>query len=193
MSARIIAILIFATSVGGASPSAKFSDEDLVVRDGSKAFKIPSVLDAHAFYATIHAVQRRGQSYFVVYGTSEMSRGWPPKGGNCGSGLESYIRWIHVKGGKVIEQQEGRQESCIKNRDGWSIAWRDRKLVWSTQGIERRGDPVTGKIVSVAFTWSYDPGRPSAGISETKSPAKWQLETTMTEQVEDTNPPPRRS
>jgi hypothetical protein len=184
---RIIAILGLSTCFVGATPSAKFDSADLVVRDGRISFSLHDLLDPDAFYGTVHAVQRRGQDFFIVYGTSEMSRGWPPRGGHCGCCLESYIRWLHVKGGKIIEQQEGRHESCFRNRDGWSIAWSDGKLIWSTEGIEREGDPLTGKIVSIAFTWSFDPARTGSGIVESKSPTKWQPESPKTEQAVDDN------
>lgn len=179
---RILALLGLAACGAVASPSARFDAEDLIVRDGSHEVRLRDVLDPHAFYKTLHAVQQRGQDFYVVYGTSEFSRGWPPRGGNCGCGLESYIRWLHIKGGKVIEEQEGRYESCFKNRDGGAIHWRDGKLVWSSGGVEREGDSVPVKFVSLNFTWSYDPQHPESGISEVKTPSQWQPEPPETGQ-----------
>lgn len=184
---RIFVILSISASCAVAAPSANFDSDDLIVRDGRRSSRINGVLDPHAFYGTIHAVHRRGQDFFVVYGTSEMSRGWPPKGGYCGCGLESYIRWLHIRDGKIMEQQEGRQESCYQNRDGWSIAWQQGKLIWNTEGFEREGDPINGKIVSIAFTWTFDPVSPEAGILETKSPTKRQPEPAQTEQTASSN------
>jgi hypothetical protein len=169
---RTPAILALMVSCANAAPRAAFDADDLVIRDGRRSSRLKGLLDRHAFYATIHAVQQRGPDLFVVYGTSEMSKGWPPRNGHCGCGIESYVRWLHIREGGIIARQEGRQESCFMNRDGWSIAWRQGKLVWNTEGIERHGDPVTGRIVPVAFTWTFDPAHPEKGIAETRSLGK---------------------
>ncbi|MEY4244653.1 MAG: hypothetical protein RLZZ245_2238 [Verrucomicrobiota bacterium] len=161
---------LMAAATACAAPSAKFDGTDLVIRDGATAMCIPEILDPHAFYGTVHAVQRRGADWFVVYGSSEMSRGWPPKSGYCGCGIESYIRWIHVRRGAIIRQQEGRQESCIQSRDGWAIEWLQGKLVWITEGPEREGDPPTGERLWFTFRWSFDPANPEIGILETRTP-----------------------
>ncbi|MBK1884240.1 hypothetical protein JIN85_17605 [Luteolibacter pohnpeiensis] len=179
---RFIAILGITAGGAIASPSARFDAADLIVRDGNHSIRLSDVLDTHPFYKTIHAIQRRGSDFYVVYGTSELSRGWPPKGGYCGCGLESYIRWLHINDGKIIEDQEGRYQSCVKNRDGWAINWKDGKLVWSSEGLEREGDSAPAKIAWVDFTWSYDPQHPERGISEVKTPSKWQPEPPKTEQ-----------
>jgi hypothetical protein len=179
---HILAIVVFTASSAGATLSANFDADSLIIREGFKFFRFKAILDPNAFYGTIHAVQRRGRDFFVVYGTSEMSRGWPPRGGNCGCGLESYIRWLHVRDGKIIEQQEGRQESCLENRDGWLIAWQQEKLTWSAEGLEREDNPLSGKIVSITFTWTFDPARPADGLLEVKTPTKWQPELSTTEQ-----------
>lgn len=167
---KTFALLLLCAPLAGAAPRATFDGTDLVVRDGTQGFRLRDILDPHAFYATLHAVQRRGKRIFVVYGTSEMSRGWPPKNGFCGCGLESYIRWLQIEDGKVVARQEGRQESCIDSRDGWSIAWQHGKLVWTTGGIDRGANPAGGEPVWVAFTWTYDPAHPESGITETKTP-----------------------
>ena len=186
---RILSILGLAVSIAGAVPDARFDAEDLVIHDGKQMFRVPDILDSDAFYGTIHAVQRRGRDYFVVYGTSELSRGWPARDGNCGCGIESYIRWLHIRDGKTIAQQEGKQESCIANRDGWSIAWRQGRLVWSTEGMEHEGDRPTGRINLVSFTWSFDPACPASGIVETKSPTKRQPNPPRTEPAPGQPPP----
>jgi|GEM_PF-2576963 len=180
---RIVAILGITVCGAIAAPSARFDAEDLVVRDCNHSIRLPDVLDTHAFHKIIHAIQQRGLDFYVVYGTSELSRGWPPKGGYCGCGLESYIRWLHIKDGKIIEEQEGRYESCIKNRDGWAINWRDGKLVWRSGGVEREGDSLPAKFVLFDYTWSYDPQHPESGISELKTPSEWQPEAPKTEQA----------
>lgn len=169
---RILTLLALLVSCATAAPRVAFDADDLVIGDGRHSLRLKGLLDQHAFYATIHAVQQRGPDLFVVYGTSEMSKGWPPRNGHCGCGIESYLRWLHIRQGRIVARQEGRQESCFMNRDGGSIAWHQGKLVWSTEGIEREGDPVTGRIVSVAFTWTYDPEHPEKGIAETRSLGK---------------------
>jgi hypothetical protein len=161
----IIALGIF-SEVATAALTAQFEKTDLVVRDGAQAFRIKKVLDPRAFHGTVHAYQRRERDYFVVYGTSEWSQTGAPHGGYCGCGIESYIRWLHIRDGKILEQQEGLYVSCWKNRDGWTIDWRNGKLVWSTEYCE--SDETHVAVISL--TWSYDPTHPEAGISETKSP-----------------------
>jgi len=178
---KILALLGLTASVAIASPSARFAAEDLVIRDGSNSVRLRDVLDPDAFYKTIHAIQRRGQDFYVVYGTSELSRGWPPKGGYCGCGLESYIRWLHIKGGKVIEEQEGRYESCFKDRYGLAIDWSDGKLVWRSGGGEREGESMPAKFILYDYTWSYDPQHPETGITETRTQSERQPEQPKTE------------
>ena len=169
---RVLVLLGFAACGAVASPSARFDAEDLVIWDGSKSVRLHDVLDPHAFHKTIHAIQQRGKDFYVVYGTSELSRGWPPKDGHCGSGLESYIQWLHIKDGKVVAEQEGRYESCLMNRNGHSINWREGKLVWRSGGVERAGDSSPAKFVWFDYTWSYDPQQPERGILEKKAPSK---------------------
>ena len=188
---RIVAILGVTACGAIASPSAQFDADELIVRDGNHTVRLPGVLDFNAFHKTIHAIQQRGRDFYVVYGTSELSRGWPPKGGYCGCGLESYIRWLHIKDGKIIEEHEGRYESCFKNRDGWAINWRDGKLVWSSGGIEREGDTLPAKFVLFDYTWSYDPQHPERGIFEAKTPSEWQPESPKTEQASAGQPATR--
>lgn len=98
-----------------------------------------------------------------------MTRGWPPKGGNCGAGIESYIRWVSVENGKISKNSVGLYESCRQSRDGWRIVWKGGKLVWTTQGSERIGQGSGGMF---AFQWVYDPSHPELGIEETRQPSK---------------------
>ena len=150
-----------------AGPTAIFRDHAIHVTDGSHRFVLTGITDKHSTHETLHAIQRRGEDYYIVYGSDEWSRGWPPKGGNCGCGLEAYIRWIHVRDGEIVEKKDGLYVSCIQNRDGWQIAWRNRKLVWSTNGL-RRADGAPAHFESVDFTWTFDPTRPEMGIVETE-------------------------
>ncbi len=183
----LLATLLLITSVEGAVPSASFEAEDLIIHDGTKSFRMQEVLDPHAFYGTIHSVQSRGEDLYVVYGTSELSRGWPPKSGFCGAGRESYIRWIHVKDGKIIEEQEAHYESCVFNRDGGSIDWQEGKLICRSESFEEVGDPASTKVASVVSTWSFDPAHPESGIVETKSPRTTLLRKTKPTSSEATD------
>ena len=109
----------------------------------------------------------------MVIGSSELTRGWPPKGGNCGCGVESFIRWLHVRDGKVIATQEGLYESCALNRDGWNLGWKDGKLLWSTGGWQRSAEGSTPPT-AISLNWSYDPQHPDRGIAEIAEPEPWQ-------------------
>ncbi len=173
MKSIALLIFVFATSVSTsiASPSVEFRDTKLVIRDGRKTFTLRDLIDPYAFFTICHAVQKRGHDYFVVYGSSEMSRGWPPRNGRCGSGIETYIRWLHINDGKIIDQQEGLYESCWKDRDGWLIEWSEGKLHWQADGFEHPDD---SKTISVTYFWIYDPQHPEAGIAQTSKPTDWQ-------------------
>jgi hypothetical protein len=103
----IIAALFGICQTSALAITATFKNADLVISDRGQQSIIRDVIDEYAFFSTIHAIAKRGGDTFVVFGSSEMSRGWPPKNGNCGAGVETFIRWLHVRGGKIIEQHEG--------------------------------------------------------------------------------------
>ncbi len=150
-----------------AAPEVKFDGESIVLKDNGRRYELPGMIDPFSFHETLHAVCRRGSDYFIVYGSSEMTRGWPPKNGNCGAGVESFIRWLHVRDGKVISQQEGLYVSCRQNRDGWRIGWTDHKLQWSAMGVKHtNGDPSKRELVDLS--WTFDPARPELGIIESE-------------------------
>jgi len=161
----IVALVISSGTISMATLSVRFDGRDLVVHDGKQNFRLEALLDKRAFFGTIHAYQQRRQDYYVVYGTSEWSHPWSPGNGSCGCGIESYIRWLHIKDGSILEQQEGKYESCLLNRDGWAIKWEDRKLIWSTEGSETK----EGQVVPMAFRWIYDSANPALGIREHKT------------------------
>jgi hypothetical protein len=145
--------------------SATFVGADLVVKSGETTFRLSGITDEYAFFTTVHAAARKGRDFYLVIGSSELTRGWPPRGGNCGCGIESFIRWLHVRDGKVVDTQEGRYESCRSNRDGWRIRWREGRLTWSSNGWRRSAD-VSVPATSVFLNWSYDPQHPEMGIAE---------------------------
>jgi len=169
---RSLALCVSAISCAAASPHASFQGENLVIRDGHRRFTLPSIVDSHAEFSTIHSVQRRGTDYFVVYGTSEWSRGWPPRNGKCGCGLETYIRWLQIRDRKIIADQEGRYISCLSNRDGWGIDWKDGKLMWRSEGLISKEE--SGELIStwLKYSWVFDPSKPEAGITESQEPTK---------------------
>jgi hypothetical protein len=160
----LILLLAFISAAAQAI-SADFNGPDLVVRSGTTTFRLYNIADDHAFFTTVHADTKRGPDFYLVIGSSHLTRGWPPKGGNCGCGIESFILWLHVRDGKVINTQEGVYESCRSNRDGWTLGWKDGKLKWSTAGWKRSTDPST-PATAVFLNWSYDPKHPDKGISE---------------------------
>lgn len=170
---RIAAVLLFLASGSLPATIAQFSDTAIVIRDGRRIIRLPDLIDPHSFHETLHALQKVGDTIYVVYGSSEMSRGWPPRNGNCGAGVESFIRWLKVVAGKIVDRQEGLYESCRKGRSGYSIAWRDHRLTWQTDGW-RRSEVATESSLSVHFTWVYDPAHPEKGIVETEKPTEWQ-------------------
>jgi hypothetical protein len=148
-----------------AAPEVTFVGASIILKDKGQRYELRDMIDSHSFHETLHAVCRRGSDYYIVYGSSEMSRGWPPRSGNCGAGIESFIRWLQVRKGQVIAQQEGLYVSCSSNRDGWQIAWKDHKLTWSAMGLKKvAGDTV--RLESVELNWTFDPAHPELGITE---------------------------
>ena len=76
------------------------------------------------------------------------------------------------KNSKIVKEQEGRFESCFKNRDGWDISWKDGKLIWISQGIEAQDDSYNPKLLWMDYTWIFDPDHPETGITERKKEAQ---------------------
>lgn len=172
----VLPILILCIAIGGATAhatSASFDGPDLVVKSGKTTFRLSGIADEYAFFTTVHAAARKGRDFYLVIGSSELTRGWPPKGGNCGGGIESFIRWLHVRDGKVIDTQEGLYESCRSNRDGWNLGWKDGRLMWSTRGLKRSAN-VSTPSTAVFLNWSYDPQHPEKGIAEEEKLEPWQ-------------------
>ncbi len=156
----------------GIAQTAHFAGESLVIMNAAHRILLPAVIESHSEYGVIHAVQKRAGDYFVVIGVSEWSRGYPPRGGNCGAGIESHIDWLHVHDGKVVRRQTGLYVSCIQNRDGYSIEWRHGVLHWSTEGQRRGGDDGRTTFIRVNYSWSFDPAHPENGIDEHAEDAK---------------------
>jgi len=146
--------------------SVHFSRGSLVISDVYRKLVVKDTFSPHSWGEVVHAIQKRGQDYFIVVGVSELSKGYPPKGGNCGSGIESHIDWLHIRNGKLLDRQSGLYASCIHNRDGWAIKWESGLLHWTTQGRAPEGDPATGEFIDVTYTWAFDPAHPEAGIKE---------------------------
>ncbi len=166
-------LCLFVSGAKVRAASASFDGPDLVVRNGKTTFRLSGIVDEHAFFATVHAAVRKGRDFYLVIGSSELTRGWPAKGGNCGSGIESFIRWLHVRDGKVLETQEGLYESCRLNRDGWSLRWKEGKLIWSTCEWKCSAD-VSTPATAFFLNWSYDPQHPEKGIAEEERMDPWQ-------------------
>lgn len=120
------------------------------VNSGQTRLRLPDVADPHAFFTTVHAVSRRGADLYLVIGSSELTRGWPPKSGNCGCGVESFIRWLHV-------------------RDAGGIAWQGGKLTWSSLDWK---PSAAAEPAAKLLRWTYDPRHPERGIVE-RAPTDW--------------------
>jgi hypothetical protein len=145
---------------------ARFVGESLVITDGARRIRLAEVIEPHPEYRVVHSVQKRGADYFVVIGVSEWTRGYPPRDGNCGGGIESHIDWLHVRDSEIVERKSGLYESCRINREGYTIAWRRGLLHWTSQGA--RSAEVDGRtvIIPVKYTWTFDPAHPENGIEE---------------------------
>lgn len=170
----IIAVLTIAESAFGvfANPTATFHETSIILRDGGAEYSLPDLVDPHPFHVTLHAVAKRGPDYFIVYGSSEMSRGWAPRNGLCGRGVESFIRWLRIRDGKVVERQEGLYLSCWKGREDSTIAWKDGKLIWETDGWKDVPTEPRSRAVSIRLKWVFDPEHPELGIIESEKPTE---------------------
>lgn len=165
ISLILVALTSMLCSVSQAQ-TAHFVGESLIVVDGTSRMRLPDIIEPYPEYRVIHAVQKRAGEYFVVIGVSELSRGYPPKGGNCGAGIESHIDWLHVHDGKIVQRQSGLYESCIQNRDGYSIDWQHGILRWSSEGQRRVEEGGRVTFIPVSYSWTFDPAHPDKGIEE---------------------------
>lgn len=174
MKARLAILGVLTTTLCSTSHAQKayFVGESLVIIDGTRRIRLPNVIEPHPEYRVVHAVQKRSDAYFVVIGVSEWSRGYPPKNGHCGAGIESHIDWLHVRNGKIIERQSGLYESCFQNRDGYSIEWQRGVLHWSTTGQRRVEEGGQTTFFPVDYSWVFDPAHPDKGIEERFEDAK---------------------
>lgn len=57
------AAVILSCRVLVAGPSASFSGETLIIRDGGKTMRLDHVVDSHSFFETIHSILRRDSTY----------------------------------------------------------------------------------------------------------------------------------
>jgi len=168
----MITCIVFGAATVHAT-SAFFYGPDLVVRSGKTTFRLSDIADEHAFFTIVHAAARKGRDFYLLIGSSELTRGWPPKSGYCGCGIESFIRWLHVRDGKVVDTQEGLYASCRANRDGWTIGWENGKLIWCASGW-KRSENISKTDTAIFLNWSFDPQHPDKGITEEVMLDTWQ-------------------
>jgi hypothetical protein len=164
-----LSAMLSSTSI---AQKAHFVGESLVIADGTRRIRLPNVIEPHPEYRVVHAVQKHANDYFVVFGVSEWSRGYPPKNGNCGAGIESHIDWLHIRDGKIVQRQSGLYESCMLNRDGYSIEWQRGTLRWTTKGLRLEGEGLPPTFIWVNYSWTYDPAHPDKGIEEHSEDAR---------------------
>ena len=168
MKAGILFFIVLNTAACSAchALSARFVGESLVISDDARRVRLPDLIEPYSEYHVVHAVLKRAGDYFVVVGISELSRGYPPKGGECGAGIESHIDWLRIHDGKIVERQSGLYESCFQNRFGYSIEWQNGVLHWSTEGQRRVEDSGHTTFIPMSYSWTFDPAHPDKGIEE---------------------------
>ncbi len=165
--AIFIALLSPATAI-----EVQFDGTAAEITDSVHNFRVSHLLQDDAFYGVVHAIQKRGDFYYLVFSTSWPSRGASATGGMCGAGIESAIKWVQIKNKKIIKEQEGRYESCFKHRDGWTINWHDNELIWTSEAFEYKDDSRDSPIIKMNYTWTFDTQDPAAGIREKKQEAE---------------------
>lgn len=159
-------VLLSATLSRGWAIAAHFEGSQVVVQEGAATVRVEAKAETERNYITVHAVTRKGPDYYVLYGISFYSRGYLQPG-HCGSGLETSVRWLHLRGGAVVEQREGRQQSCLQNRVPEGLAWSGQVLEWSAWGKDETPD---GETSQVRYRWSFNLREPEKGIVEEKQP-----------------------
>ena len=115
----------------------------------------------------------RQSEYFILISARTWSRGYPPRNGYCGRGVESYIEWIHVRDGKIAERTKGLFESCFDSRYGGITGWRGTILTAKTTDIvEKRDGPadVPARVRDITFT--FDAAHPDEGIKQKEAEHK---------------------
>ncbi len=149
--------------------SAHFVGESLVIKDGGHRIFLPDVIDPHPIARCVHAVQKRRNDYFILISVSEWTRGYPPRDGYCGSGVESSIQWLRIRDGKIAERTNGLFESCSDNRGGGITGWQDSIFIAETTDlIENRDGPAEAPARWRDITFTFDSSRPEEGIKETE-------------------------
>ena len=153
--------------------TARFMGESLVIADGQRRIRLVDVIEPHPIARCVHAVQKRHGEYFVLISASEWSRGYPPRGGNCGCGVEAYIEWLHVRDGRITERTKGLFESCFDNRGGSVTGWRGTILTAETVDlVENRNGPANTPAVWRTITFTFDSAHPNEGIKQTEAERK---------------------
>ena len=162
----VILLIAFAMALAAGAQTAQFAGETLVISDGSHRIRLPEVIQPHSIARCVHAVQKRQRDYFVLFGATEWSRGDPPRNGNCGSGVESHITWLHVREGKVLDRKEALYVSCITNRQGWALGWHGSIFTIETEDLVEDSVRAGKAAVWRSLKWSFDIRRPEAGFVE---------------------------
>ena len=140
---------------------------DLVIQSGVKSVRIENQFDEYAFFVTIHAATQKNGKYYVVYGSSVLSRGFPAKSGYCGAGIETCIQWIEIsETGSVLNTQRGLYESCVDNRHGGLEGWMNGKLHWIATDLMEGKRHADGSAIWRNISFTYDPSNPQIGITE---------------------------
>jgi hypothetical protein len=169
-----ILLLAFALALTASAQTARFVGESLVISDGGHRIRLPDIIQQHPIARCVHAVRKRQADYYVLFGASEWSRGYPPRNGNCGAGVESHITWLHVRDGKVLDRKVALYESCFTNRDGWALGWHGSLFTVETEDLVEDSARADKAAVWQTLKWTFDVRRPDAAFTE--------------EQKEHTNP-----
>ena len=170
MSANLLILGLIYSVVSSAVASAldvRISGDSLVVFDGRTRFSIPDVVDYRPIATCVHAYQKHGDEFYVVLGVREWSRGYPPRSGLGGAGVESKVAWLHIRDQKIVNRDEGVYESFWDVRSGVHPKWRDGKLHWGVAYLRPR---IRGSVADFAerIYWTYNPAEPERGIQEKK-------------------------
>lgn len=153
--------------------TARFVGESLVITDGQRRIRLSDVIGPHPIARCVHAVQKGHREYFVLISARMWSRGYPPRSGYCGAGVESYIEWLQVRDGKIAKRAKGLVKSCFDNRDGGITGWRGTIFTAETTDlVENRDGPADAPARWRDITFTFDAAHPQKGINQKEAERK---------------------
>ena len=115
----------------------------------------------------LHADLHRGGDRFLLVSYSQDSHPGRPNG-HCGSGIESYLVWLQIRGSTVISSQTAQYESCWHDIQGGDPTWKGQFCtVEYSQSVY---DPDTKQSTTIDSKATFDAKAPDKGLQIVEPP-----------------------